>query len=143
MPSHHHTIRIHIARPVEAVFGAVADVNTHPQWISQVIRTETSDPLPLKVGSHVDDVMRMFGREMRGTFEVIKVDPPHAIGIHFISGPMRPTNHMTFSSENDGTLLESETTIPGLMGVLMGRMVISQQQRNLQTLKELLEAGKL
>jgi uncharacterized protein YndB with AHSA1/START domain len=143
MPSHHHTIRIHIAKPVEAVFGAVADANTHPQWMSQLIRTEISDPPPLKVGTRVEDVMRMFGREMRGTFEVTKVDPPHAIGIRAISGPIRPINHMTFSSENDGTLLESETTIPGLMGVLMGRMVTSQQQRNLQTLKELLEAGKL
>jgi len=40
-------------------------------------------------------------------------------------------------------LFESETTVPGVMGVLMGRSLTSQQLRNFQKLKELLEAGKL
>lgn len=141
MPTHRH--QIHIARPVEDVFAAVADVTTHPQWQAQVVRAEPSDPLPLKVGSRVDDVVRMLGREMRITFEVTTLDPPHTLGIRITSGPVRPVNHMTFSSQDGGTLFESETTVPGVMGVLMGRSLTSQQLRNLQKLKELLEAGKL
>lgn len=143
MPAHHHTVQVHIGRPVDDVFAAVADPNTHPLWQSQTIRTETSDPAPLNVGARVTDVVRMFGREMSMTFEVTESDPPHAVSIRMTSGPIRPVNRMTFSSHNDGTLLESETTIPGMMGFLMGRGVISGQRRNLQKLKELLEAGEL
>jgi uncharacterized protein YndB with AHSA1/START domain len=143
MVAHHHTAQIHIGRSVDDVFAAVADPNTHPQWQSQVIRVETSDPAPLSVGASVTDVVRMFGREMSMTFEVTQSDPPHAVSIRMTSGPIRPVNRMTFSSHNDGTLLKSETTVPGMMGFLMGRTVKSGQQRNFQKLKELLEAGEL
>ena len=143
MAAHHHTVQIQIGRPVADVFAAVADPATHPQWQSQVIRTETSDPAPLQVGANVTDVIRMFGREMKMTFEVTESEPPDVISIHMTSGPIRPINRMTFSSQDGGTLLQSETTIPGLMGRLMGRTVISGQKRNFQKLKELLEAGEL
>ena len=94
-------------------------------------------------GANVTDVIRMFGREMKMTFEVTESEPPDVISIHMTSGPIRPINRMTFSSQDGGTLLRSETTIPGLMGRLMGRTVISGQKRNFQKLKELLEAGEL
>ncbi|HEX6301821.1 MAG TPA: hypothetical protein VF148_15285 [Acidimicrobiia bacterium] len=63
MPTHRR--QLHIARPVEDVFAAIADVTTYPQWQADTVRAEPNDPLPLKVGSRVDLVVRMFGREMR------------------------------------------------------------------------------
>lgn len=143
MPAHHHTGRVQIGRPVADVFAAVADPGTHPQWQSQVSRTETTDPAPLQAGATVTDVVRMLGREMSMTFEVTESDPPHALAIRMTSGPIRPVNRMTFSDQDGDTLLISETTVPGIMGYLMGRTVKSGQQRNLEKLKELLEAGKL
>jgi hypothetical protein len=50
---------------------------------------------------------------------------------------------MTFTSQDGGTLLESETTVPGLLGVLIGRTLKTQQLANLDRLKGLLESGEL
>lgn len=138
-----HLNQVHIARPIEDVFAALSDVTTHPQWQKQTVRVEAIDPLPLKVGSRLAYVGRMFGREMRINFEVTALDPPNALAIRGTSGPVRPVNHMTFTSQDGGTLLESETTVLGFLGVLIGRTLKTQQLANLERLKGLLESGEL
>jgi hypothetical protein len=50
---------------------------------------------------------------------------------------------LSFTSENGGTLIRSELTIPGILGVLLGRLMLSQQKQNYQRLKQLLETAVL
>ena len=138
-----HLTRLHIARPVEEVFAALSDVTTHPRWQKQTVRAEALESLPLKVGSRLAYVGQMFGREMKMNFEVTAVDPPTVLAIRGTSGPVRPVNRMTLSSQDAGTLLESQTSLPSLLGLLIGRPLKTQQQRNLERLKELLESKEL
>lgn len=134
---------ITIARPVEVVFAAVADVTTHPKWQQGLQRTEQNSRETNRVGAKGAEVRRMLGRDIRFPYEITFYDANSAWGFRALSGPIRPSAVLKFLRQNDGTVVKSELTVPGFMGPLFGRMLLSQQKRNYLRLKELLEAGKL
>ena len=134
---------IFIARPVETVFAAVANVHTHPQWQDGLLKELVESDSYARVGARGAEVRRMFGREVRFPYEITIYKPPSVWGFLALEGPIRPSAILTFISQNNGTLLKSELTISGLMGVLVGRAMFSQQRKNYARLKELLEADKL
>jgi uncharacterized protein YndB with AHSA1/START domain len=137
----HHQITIN--RPIEAVFAVIADASTHPQWQEGLIRTDAQPNTNVQVGTHGVEVRKMFGREVRFPYEIIAFDPPHKWGFRALAGPVRPSAILNLSSQNGSTLVESELTVPGLLGSFMGRMLLSQQESNYKRLKEMMEAGKL
>lgn len=137
----HHTA--FIARPIETVFAAVADVRTHPQWQAGLLQGEVETDHPMSVGTRGVEVRKLFGRMARFPYEITVYDPPRAWGFRALAGPVRPAAILTFSSRDDGTHIESELVIPGPLGFLLGRVMFAQQQRNYVRLKELLEMGKL
>jgi uncharacterized protein YndB with AHSA1/START domain len=117
-----------IARPIEIVFAAVADVRTHPQWQAGLLRTELEPDSPMGVGTRGVEVRQLFGRTSRFPYEITVYDPPHAWGFRALAGPLRPSAVLAFSSRNQGTFIESELIIPGVFGFLLGRALLSQQQ---------------
>lgn len=141
MPIFRH--QVFIARPIEAVFAAVANVQTHPRWQAGLLRTTADDPGVAGVGARGAEVRRLFGREVRFPYEITHYEPSHVWGFRALEGPVRPAAVLTFSTQNDGTHIESVLTIPGLLGFLAGRVLLAQQQRNYMRLKELLETGEL
>jgi len=132
---------IFIARPVETVFTAVADVRTHPQWQAGLIQTEVEADHPMGVGTRGAEVRKLFGRMVRFPYEITVYDPPRAWGFRALAGPIRPSAVLTLSSHNDGTVIESDLTIPGPLGFLLGWAMLAQQKRNYIRLKELLETS--
>jgi uncharacterized protein YndB with AHSA1/START domain len=137
----HHQITIN--RPIEAVFAVIADASTHPQWQEGLLRTDAQSNSHVQVGTQGVEVRQMFGREVRFPYEIIAFDPPHRWGFRALSGPVRPSAILNLSSQNSGTLIESELNVPGLLGGFMGRMLLSQQEKNYKRLKEMLEDDKL
>lgn len=139
MPTFTHEILI--KKPIDVVFAAVADVQTHPKWQEGLVRSESGHLDQTGVGATGTEIRKMFGREMGFPYRIPLYDPPHTWGFEAISGPIRPAASLHFSSQNGGTLIKSELTVPGFMGLLMGRMMLAQQKRNYLRLKELLESG--
>jgi uncharacterized protein YndB with AHSA1/START domain len=137
----HHTI--FIARPIETVFAAVADVRTHPQWQAGLLQGEVETDHPMGVGTRGVEVRKLFGRTARFPYEITVYDPPNAWGFRALAGPVRPAAVLTLSSCDNGTHVESELTIPGPLGLLLGRAMLAQQQGNYLRLKELIEMGTL
>jgi uncharacterized protein YndB with AHSA1/START domain len=137
----HH--QVFIARAVEAVFKAVADVRTHSLWQEGVLETQADDDNSNRVGARGVEVRRMFGRTARFPYEITAYDPPHTWGFRALEGPIRPSAVLSFKSQASGTLVESELRLPGLLGFVVGGMMLRQQRRNYSRLKDLLETGKL
>jgi uncharacterized protein YndB with AHSA1/START domain len=135
--------QIFIARPIEVVFGAVADVRTHPQWQAGLLQIEVPTDSVAGVGARGVEVRQLFGRTARFPYEITVYDPPRAWGFRALAGPVRPAAHLTFSPHDDGTQVESELNIPGFFGFLLGRAMLAQQQRNYARLKQLLETDAL
>ena len=132
-----------IAQPVERVFAAVADVTTHPKWQEGLFRTETVGGTPASVGARGVEVRRMFGREFRFSYEITIYAPPHAWGFRVVEGPVLLSAVLSFTSRDQGTLVQSELQIPGLLGPFVGRALLMQQRRNYARLKRMLEDRSL
>jgi uncharacterized protein YndB with AHSA1/START domain len=131
-----------IARPIEVVFAAVADPTTHPHWQAGLLQTQVESDSHARVGARGVEVRRLFGREARFPYEITVYNPPHGWGFRVLEGPIRPAAILSFHRQNNGTRVESELTVPGLLGWLFGRALLTQQRRNYARLKELLETGK-
>jgi uncharacterized protein YndB with AHSA1/START domain len=136
------TFRHHvfIARPVEAVFRAVADVHTHAQWQEGLLRTET-DGDQQRAGARGVEVRRLFGRTARFPYEISVYEPERRWGFRALEGAIRPAAVLSFNRERDGTRIDSELTIPGVLGFIVGPVMLRQQRRNYVRLKALLESA--
>ncbi|HEX5226456.1 MAG TPA: SRPBCC family protein [Bryobacteraceae bacterium] len=140
MPVYSH--EVFIARPIDAVFAAVADVNTHPKWQAGLVETH-GKAVPPRVGERGTEVRRMLGRRMEFPYEITHFEPPHRWGFRALRGPIRPAAVLTFRANGSGTMVRSEFQIPGLPGWLLGPILLRQQKRNYQELKSLLKAERL
>jgi uncharacterized protein YndB with AHSA1/START domain len=140
MPVFRHEVSIE--RPVEAVFAAVADVNTHPNWQAGLIQAEAAHGI-LRLGEKGAEVRRMFGRSIKFPYEITRFEPPKVWGFRALAGPIRPSAVLFFKSTKSRTIITSHLTIPAPAGWLLGPWMLLQQKRNYRTLKALLEAGKL
>ena len=134
---------IFIKRPPDAVFACVADVRTHPTWQSGLEGTEGEALDARRVGARGAEVRRMLGRPIRFPYEIVVYEPPRRWGFRALGGPIRPEVALQFTSENGGTRVQSTMTIPGVLGWLAGRALLSQQRQNYIRLKQLLESGEL
>jgi uncharacterized protein YndB with AHSA1/START domain len=141
MPVFRH--QIWIARPIEPVFAAVADASTHPRWQQGLVRSEKSHVRGEGVGAQGFEVRRMLGHEIRFPYEITVYRPPRAWGFRVPHGPLQLAATLSFSHSNEGTLIESELRVPGLLGLLLGRSLLAQQRHNYACLKQLLETGAL
>jgi uncharacterized protein YndB with AHSA1/START domain len=133
---------VFIERAVDAVFAAVANVNTHPQWQAGLVETQAKAILP-RAGERGVEVRRILGRVVRFPYEMTHFEPPRTWGFRALEGPIRPSAVLSFRATGLGTTVSSRLTIPGLAGRLLGPLMLRQQRRNYQRLKTLLEAGKL
>jgi hypothetical protein len=85
----------------------------------------------------------MFGREVRFPYEITVHSSPKAWGFRVLEGPIRLSAILSFTTERDGTRVESELHVPGALGHLLGPLMLSQQRGNYARLKALLEEGRL
>ena len=134
---------IYVARPPQAVFEAVADVRTHSQWQAG-LRASEGEALDARyAGARGVEVRKILGRLVRFPYEITAYEPPGRWGFRALNGPVRPAAVLSFIAEGEGTRIESELTVPGLIGRLVGRVLLAQQRRNYARLKQLLEGNEL
>jgi uncharacterized protein YndB with AHSA1/START domain len=137
---------ITINRPIEEVFTAVTDFASHPQWRGGLQRAEVTSPGPLRAGSTYVYDLRVMGREINTTGEVVAYEPPTAYAWKATSGPFPLSGKVHCEPAAGGTrVIETVEVEPGgffkLAQPLLVRQQQSQMEKDLKNLKELLETA--
>ena len=136
-------ISLHINRPVADVFKYMNDPTRMPEWNS-TIEEATPSETPVKVGTRIRSRLRMLGRKIEGTYEVVELEPNKRV-VNKSDEPFPWKAIITFQSESGGTRLVSaaEGELGGFFKLsepIFARIMKKQLQAQYETAKELLEA---
>lgn len=130
------------AKP-EEVFAYMADLNHLPAWQS-MIRKISPTPVPIREGVSADVTAEVAGRTIEGRVTVIRVDPPNSLAYEMNAGPTRVQAEMFVVPAGGGSRLDlhGQAEPAGILKLaekaIQGQ-VQAQMQRNLETLKAILE----
>jgi uncharacterized membrane protein len=137
-------IPVDIDRPVEEVYAYLSDVARIPEWNSMVDEVVPSDT-PLRVGSTAHIKMRLLGRRIEATLEIIELEPNRRVVVK-TGAPISVTDTYTFEALGVGRSRLTYLTVGETKGFfkladpIVGRVVKKQLTAQLETFKELLEA---
>ena len=108
----HQRIETHIEAPVEEVWKFYCDMSNWSDWMPRATISDVSGPID-KVGTTYVGGMRLMGYEMKGTYEIVEVEPQRLIHEHTDWGPM--DNYFRFEPDGDATdfIVESDWEMPG------------------------------
>lgn len=76
------THRVRIARPPEAVWAIVSDLETHTLWRPALVEFRQVSAGPLGVGSRIREVLDWRGRRIEIDDVVTGFEPPYRFAIH-------------------------------------------------------------
>ena len=147
-------VSIVIERPVEEVFGFVAEGENGSKWNSAVRSVRKLSEGPVNVGTKYSMIRQLPSGRAENTYEVVEYEENRKLSIKIISGPTPFLYRYSFNSSDKGTelSLKAEAEKKGLIEVLgakarvaPGFMLRSFVKRgveeNFQTLKRLLESS--
>ena len=139
---------VSINLPVEKVFAYMCDLDNLIKWSSTVTAVKKSLPGVMNIGSTVQTTVRILGKWLDITFEIIECDPNHYLTIKSIAGVSPCLICYQFESvTDDRTIVSHEIMIHHTEGVVdlslpVIESVLSRQlAHDLLTLKDVLEDG--
>ena len=132
-----------IRRPIEEVFGFLADFENIPKWNYAILETHKLSQGPIGVGTIYQQV-RSVPRRSEERFEVTAYNPPRQLEIQGQLGPFPSRLSYALDAIPEGTritnLVELQLRGPDR---LLGRVAVPRVRdavaANLQKLKDLLE----
>jgi uncharacterized protein YndB with AHSA1/START domain len=141
-------VEVEIARPRDAVWSFVADVERIPEWIGEFEEAHQESEGSTGVGAVVHYTVAG-GRS--GTWETVEWDPPHRLAwdgppLPWAGGGARPRGSHTLTEVAEGRTLLVSRYEPELTGTLvlmrpyLKWWLRRQRHRDAQTLKAALEA---
>jgi ribosome-associated toxin RatA of RatAB toxin-antitoxin module len=143
------TASVLVNRSQQDVFDFLGDVANFQQWMplmQSAAWTSSGEP---GVGTTGCGIMKMAGREMELLLEVTRWDKPNRLGFKILNNPF-PLESMEYvyrlEPEDGGTrlTLNGEIEMVRFMmfaEVWMGKMYVKSNRNELNTAKQLLEAG--
>lgn len=134
---------VEINRPVEEVFAYASNPANVPEW-NTMVEEVTASETPLRLGTKTRLRMRLLGRTIHGTQEVLEYEANRRFVVR-TDGPFVVTDTWTFESIGDGTKVTfASEGAPGgffkLAEPIVIRVAKKQLQAQFETLKEILEA---
>jgi hypothetical protein len=132
-----------IGRPIEEVFGFLADFENIPRWNYAIVETRKVSKGPVGVGTIYRQVRSVPSRSEE-RFEVTAYDPPRQLEIQGQLGPFPSRLSYALDAVPEGTRVTNsvELQLRG-PGRLLGRVAVPRVRdavaANLRKLKELLE----
>jgi uncharacterized protein YndB with AHSA1/START domain len=134
-----------VARPPEAVFDYLADVERFPQWQPAIERAEQLTPGPLAAGTQLRLVIRAPTGPTEVTGEVVTLDRPTLLAVRTLTGPAAVEARCALSAADDGTRIGFTATIElkGMLRFVEGAargMIEKELPRTLTDLKTRIEA---
>jgi carbon monoxide dehydrogenase subunit G len=139
---------VHIARPIEDVFGMLADIQdwaTGPDSPVEVM--EKSPPGATVVGTRWREVVRLGpGMTMTMWSQVDGLDSPHLLALRFWGGNMRGRLVYTLTEDDGHTLLNQQETLDAVgplrpFSRLISLMLAPRLRRRLLDIRSELERG--
>lgn len=97
------THSIDISRRPEAVFAYLDDLERHGEWQSQIVSTKVESDGPVGVGTRVQEIRNLGGREQDASYEITEHDPPHKSSFRGVVGPVRPVGTVEVEPLEDGS----------------------------------------
>jgi len=135
-----------INRPIEEVFGFVANFENHPKWESNFQKVKLLTSTPTGVGTIYQCELKLPGQTATLKFEITEYEVNKKIAFEAeAAGPAKPNGSFLFEPAAGGTKI---TLVPrpefrGLFKLLepmMAGYVRKQNQEHLIKLKQILEA---
>lgn len=139
-----------INKPPETVFAFLAEVANMTQWYEAVDQVAGHADTQVGKGSTFQMVRSLPGGRAVNVVEVTEYEPDRRLTLESRSGPTPFRYAYTLDATQEGTELTldgriSAAGLPGPaehLGPLAARLFARGMQRNLRTLKHLLEAGR-
>jgi hypothetical protein len=135
-----------IRRPIEDVFGFLADFENIPTWNYAILRTSKTSAGPVGVGTTYRQIRSLPSRAEEG-FEVTVFEPTSRLEIHGEMGPFTATISYLLKPLGDGTCLTNTVDLEPASGALRllaplaASRVKTAVATNLDALRQLLETG--
>lgn len=135
-----------IRRPIEDVFGLLADFENIPTWNYAILQTSKTSPGPVGVGTTYRQIRSLPGRSEEG-FEVTVFEPTSRLEIHGEIGPFTATISYLLVPIGDATCLTNTVDLQPASGALRllaplaASRVKTAVAANLDALRQLLERG--
>jgi len=136
-----------ISRPVQEVWDDFIDLRNSPRWTRSGSELRPTSEGPFGVGTTVESVRTVFGREIKSqTLVTTHYDPRHSISFTAdVALIGRLIGGFTFESVGGGTRLSRWTELEGggareMLGRILAPVVRRSQATELTNLKRLIEA---
>ena len=137
---------IEINRPLEEVFNYLSEAANFPEWTAHTLEVRKDTPGPPQQGDGFTVAIKSLGRRFETPYERTSYEPNRRYTDRAVGGPI-PNQQWdyTFQEVSGGTrLTRAVEAKPGgllkLLEPLQRRTVKRQLRKDLQTLKDLLEA---
>ena len=137
---------LEINRPLQEVFNYVSDVGHYPEWMAHALEVRKDTPGPPQQGDRFTLAIKSVGRRWETPYERTSYEPNRRYTDRAIGGPV-PNQRWdsAFQEVPGGTRLTrtAEAEAGGLLKLLeplQKRAAERQLRKDLQTLKDLLEA---
>jgi uncharacterized membrane protein len=139
------TAEVAIRRPLEEVAVYMIDPAHDPTWIGGVREVRMETPPPLAVGSRVVRVAYFLTRRVEYVNEVTELDPRRVLDMRSVKAPFPMRVTYSFASADGTTVVRNRVRgAPGgffaLFGPLLGPMVKRSVRKDLERLRDVLEA---
>jgi uncharacterized membrane protein len=136
-----------IEQPPDKVFAYLSDLGNLPKWQASALEATQEPPGAMAAGTRIRELRKFLGKRMESVMEVTVYEPGQEFSLKVVSGPIPFHVRQTFESLGAGTkidvVIEGE---PGgffkLAEPLVVRAVGRELANNLETLKDILEAGE-
>lgn len=137
---------ITINRTQEEVFVFIANPENETKWQGDLVESKLTSDGAVGVGSKGRDVRQFMGKPAVTTWEITEYQPHNKMAFRVITGPIPFQGAYLFESVPGGTKFTfsawAETKgISKLFDPIVNRMGRKQYERDLATLKTVLETG--
>jgi uncharacterized membrane protein len=132
-----------INRPVEEVFAFMTDLDTWPDWQTDLVEVKKTSPGPLAAGSTFTVVTLVRGREQEVKYAVTEFDPGNTISLRS-PGNFTIEIQTIFIKADEATRIRRLTKLSAsgrykIFEPLAARWIKKQVESSYETLKEVLE----
>jgi len=139
---------IDIGRPVEDVYRVLIDHENDVRWQAAVIEARKLSPGPTRAGTRYRGTFRLLGSKLGVDLEVLDLRPPEFYSFTATSGPFAFETRVRLEPSKLGTEVNTEVegslgAMPRLAAVTLSRVRRKEIERDLATLKRMMEKGEL
>ena len=139
---------IEIARTAEDIYDLVGNPENDVKWQGAVLEVRKLTPGPLRTGSRFQHTLRVLGKRMDVDVEISERQPHSTYVLQCVSGPLAFETRVRLRRVGRGTLVD--TVVEGrpsgvvrIAAVALSRHRSAEIDRDLRTLKRLMESGEL